>query len=154
MVECHEKHSNWLHPYLDFINTESVFLLDSLSQHALLPVHEIKIYYLLITLMLWKGLWKDPAAGKDWGQEEKGWQRMRWLDGLTDSMDVGLGRLGRSWWTGRPSVLQFMGSQRVGHDWATELNWITLRLVKNPVTIYPLFALQKWKLKKFSRINL
>ena len=29
------------------------------------------------------------------------------------------------WWTGRPSVLRFMGSQRVGHDWATELNWLT-----------------------------
>ena len=28
-----------------------------------------------------------------------------------------------SWWTGRPGVLRFMGSQRVGHDWATELNW-------------------------------
>ena len=28
------------------------------------------------------------------------------------------------WWTGRPGMLQFMGSQRVGHDWATELNWI------------------------------
>ena len=28
------------------------------------------------------------------------------------------------WWTGRPGVLQFMGSQRVGHDWATELNWM------------------------------
>ena len=30
---------------------------------------------------------------------------------------------GSWWWTGRPGVLQFMGSQRVGHDWATELNW-------------------------------
>ena len=30
---------------------------------------------------------------------------------------------GSWWWTGRPSVLQFMGSQRIGHDWATELNW-------------------------------
>jgi len=30
---------------------------------------------------------------------------------------------GRWWWTGRPGVLRFMGSQRVGHDWATELNW-------------------------------
>ena len=27
------------------------------------------------------------------------------------------------WWTGRPGMLQFMGSQRVGHDWVTELNW-------------------------------
>ena len=30
---------------------------------------------------------------------------------------------GSWWWTGRPGVLQFMGSQRVGHDWVTELNW-------------------------------
>ena len=30
---------------------------------------------------------------------------------------------GNWWWTGRPGVLQFMGSQRVGHDWATELSW-------------------------------
>ena len=36
---------------------------------------------------------KDPDAGKDWGQEEKGRQRMRWLDGIIDSMDMGLGGL-------------------------------------------------------------
>ena len=33
-------------------------------------------------------IWKDPDAGKDWGQEEKGKQRIRWLDGITDSMDM------------------------------------------------------------------
>ena len=38
-------------------------------------------------------IWKDPDAGKDWGQEEKGTQRMRWLDGITDSTDMGLGGL-------------------------------------------------------------
>ena len=70
---------------------------------------------------------KDPDTGKDWGQEEKGTaedEMVGWhhrLDGHGFGWTVGVG-----WWTGRPGMLLFMGSQRVGHDWVTELNWTEL----------------------------
>ena len=69
-------------------------------------------------------IWRDTGVGKDWSWEETGWQRMRRLDGITDSMDISWVNSGSWWWTGRPGVLQSMWSQRVGHNWATELNWI------------------------------
>ena len=45
---------------------------------------------------------------------------MRWLDSVTNSMDMNLTNSGRQWRTGKPGVLQFMGSQRVRHDLVTE----------------------------------
>ena len=58
-------------------------------------------------------------------KEESGWQRMRWLDGITDSMDMSLSSSGSWWRTGRPGVLQSMGSQRFGRDWIEALFFFT-----------------------------
>ena len=56
------------------------------------------------------------------GGRRKGWQRITWLDGIMDSMDVCLSKLRSWWWTGKPGVLQSIGSQRVRHSWVIESN--------------------------------
>ena len=58
---------------------------------------------------------KTVMLGKIEGRRRRGGQMMRWLDGITDSVVMGLGRL-RQLVIGRPGVLRFMGLQRVGHD--------------------------------------
>ena len=83
-------------------------------------------------------------------------QRMRWLDGITnhecdDMMDMSLSK-SRSWqWTGRPGVLQSMGSQRVGHDWATELNWTDWKAIVLLQTIFLTLRFRRSKWLMFRR---
>ena len=66
---------------------------------------------------------RDPDAGKDWRWEEKGTTENETVGLHYDSMDMSLSKTVSWWWTGKSGVLHSMGSQRVGHDWATELNW-------------------------------
>ena len=65
---------------------------------------------------------KTLMLGKIESGRRRGWQSMRWLDGITDSMKVNLSSSRSWWWTGKPGVPQSIGSQRVVHDWATELS--------------------------------
>ena len=66
---------------------------------------------------LWRGLEELGAGGEG---DDRRWDG--WMASLTQWTWVWVNP-GSWWWTGRPGVLWFMGSQRVGHDWATELNW-------------------------------
>ena len=66
------------------------------------------------------------------GRRRRRWQRMRGLDGITNAMDMSFSNSKSWWWTGKPGVLQFMGSQRVWHDWATELTDWTVEKSRHP----------------------
>ena len=69
-----------------------------------------------------------PDAGRNWGQKgTRGWDG--WMAWPTRWTWVWVNS-GSWWWTGRPAILWFMGSQRVRHNWAPKLNWITLVLFK------------------------
>ena len=83
---------------------------------------KLKLQYFGYLMQRADSLEKTLVLGKTEGRRRRGRQRMRWLDGIID-MDMGLGGLRvlvmdrEAWRTA------FMGSQRVGHDWVTELNW-------------------------------
>ena len=84
---------------------------------------KLKLQYLANSceeLTHWKRLWCLEGLGAGEEGDDKGWDG--WMASPTRWTWVWVNS-GRWWWTGRPGVLQFMGSQTVRQDWATELNW-------------------------------
>ena len=68
----------------------------------------------------WKRLWCWEGLGAEGEGDDRGWDG--WMASLSQWTWVWVNS-GRWWWTGRPGVLRFMGSQRVRHYWVTGLNW-------------------------------
>ena len=70
---------------------------------------------------------KILMLGKIERRRRRGWQRMRWLDGITDWMDMSLSKLWELVMDREAWHAAVCGSQRVRQDWATELNWTGLQ---------------------------
>ena len=89
----------------------------------------------------WKRLWCWEGLGAGGEGDDRG--RDGWMASLTRWKWV-WGNSGSWWWTGRPGVLRFMGSRRVRHYWAIELNWLTIEL--KIVTIVKFFNICEMKI--------
>ena len=87
---------------------------------------KVKLQYFRHLMQRKNSFEKTLMLGNIEGRRRRGWQRMRWLDGITNSMDMSLSNIWELVMDREAWYAASIGSQRVGHDRATELNWTEL----------------------------
>ena len=106
----------------------------------------------------WERLWCWEGLGAGGEGDDRGWDG--WMASQAWWTWVWVNS-GSWWWTGRPGVLRFMGSQRVRHDWVTELNWNPLFQCKEAMLLFDCHCFplctdyhgrKKWWNRKFARV--
>ena len=88
-------------------------------EYSLEGLMKLKLQYFGHLIRITDSLEKTLMLGKTEGKRIRGQQRVRWLDSITNSMDMNLSKLWEMWRTRKHGMLQSMGSQRAGHDLVT-----------------------------------
>ena len=123
LLNCGAGEDSWRVPWTARRSNQSILKETSPGCSLEGLMLKLKLQYcghLMEELTHWKRPWCWDGLGAGEG-DDRGWDG--WMASPTRCTWIWMNS-GSWWWTGRPGVLQFMGSQRVGHDWATELNWI------------------------------
>ena len=124
-VFAHKK-PPFVYNYLSILIGHKHIYIKEISPEYLLEGLMLKLKLQYFGHLLWRtdSMEKTLMLGKIECRRRRGWQRMKWSDGITDWMDMSWSKLRELVMDRKPGVLQSMQLQRAGHNWATELIYI------------------------------